>query len=255
MQVTYMLYVDKIITVTKRNANEQAFLKSYTPEQFDRPSVAVDIVILTIKEGKLYALLTERNEYPFKGSWSLIGGFIGIDESLDDAAKRILREKGKLTRVYLEQLYTFGSPKRDPRMRIISVSYYALVEAKKLKESATLRLFEVDVPWQGEKGGKVNLLDEAGKPYKLAFDHSDIIGMTIKRIRGKLEYVPIGFELLPKQFTLRQLQEVHETILDKKLNKDAFRRKILASGLVEATGEYEEGKGFRPAEYYVYQGS
>ena len=241
--------------MTKRTTNERAFLDDYSPEQFDRPSVAVDLVILTIKSGKLYALLTARDEHPFKDTWSLIGGFVGIEESLNDAAKRVLKDKGKLTRVYLEQLYTFGNPKRDPRMRIISVSYYALVEAKKLKESETLKSFEVDVPWQGEKGGKVNLLDEAGKNHKLAFDHSDIIGMTIKRIRGKLAYVPIGFELLPKQFTLRQLQEVHETILDKKLNKDAFRRKILASGLVEATGEYEEGKGFRPAEYYVYQGS
>ncbi len=234
--------------------DEQTFLQTYNPDNFAKPSVAVDVVILTIKEKRLCALLSKRQEHPYKDTWSLIGGFVGIAESLDDAAKRVLAQKGKLEGVYLEQLYTFGEVKRDPRMRIISVTYYALTNIKALKEEEGLKLFEVMVPWQGEAGGKVEILDETRQQKTLAFDHEEILGMAIKRIRGKLEYVPIGFELLPERFTLRELQEVHEIILDKSINKDAFRRKVLASGILEATGDCETGKGFRPAEYYVYKG-
>jgi len=240
--------------MTKSTNNEQAFLKNYDSDAFEKPSVAVDVVILTIKDKKLYALVTKRGEHPFLNQWSLIGGFVAIDESLDDAASRVLKEKGNLKNVFLEQLYTFGETNRDPRMRIISVSYYSLTNIEQLKESDTLKLFEIDVPWQGEVGESINLLDEEGNEHALAFDHQEIIGKTVGRIRGKLEYVPIGFELLPKRFTLRQIQEVHETILGKKLNKDAFRRKILASKTIDATGDFEQGKGFRPAEYYEYVG-
>ena len=235
--------------------DERKFLSNYKPDDFDRPSVTVDIVILSVKEGKLYALLTERTEHPFKNKWSLIGGFVGIAEGLDEAATRVLKQKGNLKDIFLEQLYTFGSPTRDPRMRVISVSYYALSDLGKLVKTDALKLFEVQVPWQGESGGEVDILDDHAHSQELAFDHQEIIGMTVKRIRGKLEYVPIGFELLPKRFTLRQVQEVHETILGKRLNKDSFRRKLLASNTVEATGQFEKGKGFRPAEYYVYKGA
>jgi 8-oxo-dGTP diphosphatase len=240
--------------MTQLNKTEQDFLKTYNPDTFDKPSVTVDVVILTLKDKKLCALLTKRAKHPFKDQWSLPGGFMGLSESLDEAAKRVLEQKGKLKKVYLEQLYTFGSVKRDPRMRIISVSYYALTNASQLLDKDSLKLFKVHIPWQGETGGKVELLDEQNNKHDLAFDHKEIIGMAIKRIRGKLEYVPIGFELLPERFTLRQVQEVHETILGKKLNKDAFRRKLLASKLVQATGDFEQGQGFRPAEYYVYKG-
>ena len=234
--------------------DEQIFLDRYSAEAFAKPSVTVDVVILTIKEKKLCALLSKRQDYPFKDYWSLIGGFVGIAESLDDAAKRVLAEKGNLAGVYLEQLYTFGDVQRDPRMRIISVSYYALTNIDALKESESVKLFEVSVPWEGETGGSVDVLNQEGAKENLAFDHEAILGMAIKRIRGKLEYVPLGFELLPERFTLRELQEVHEIILGKTLNKDAFRRKVLASGALEATGDFETGKGFRPAEYYGYKG-
>lgn len=240
--------------MTNANKNEQDFLKNYNPNAFDKPSLTTDIVILTIKNKKLCALLTKRTEHPYQNQWSLIGGFVNLNESLDQAAKRVLKQKGKLENIYLEQLYTFGAVNRDPRMRIISVSYYALTNASQLKENNTLKLFEIDVPGQGQNSDNVNLLDDTNTVHKLAFDHQEIIGMTVERIRGKLEYVPIGFELLPERFTLRQIQEVHETILSKKLNKDAFRRKLLASKVIEATGDYEQGKGFRPAEYYIYKG-
>lgn len=248
----------------KAKNNEQDFLKSYDSAAFDKPSVAVDVVILTIKDKKLHALLTKRNEHPFLDHWSLIGGFVGMAESIDAAANRVLEHKGNLHEVFLEQLYTFGGVNRDPRMRIISVSYYSLANFEQLSETDVLKLFELNMHQDDEtdksQAGETDLeedltiLDKQGNQQDLAFDHQEIIAKTVSRIRGKLEYVPIGFELLPERFTLRQIQEVHETILGRKLNKDAFRRKILASKTIEATGDFEQGKGFRPAEYYIYVG-
>ncbi len=231
--------------------SEQEFLAQYDSSAFDKPSVAVDVVILTMQGGKLEVLLTQRSEHPFKELWSLPGGFVRMDESLDEAAQRVLNQKGGLEQVYLEQLYTFGSVKRDPRMRILSVAYYALVEYSRASQiGENTAWLEVGVDWAGESGGPAKVCDAVGDDRLLAFDHAEILGTAIKRIRGKLEYVPIGFELLPERFTLRQLQEVHETILAKRVNKDSFRRKMLASGQLEATGELEQGKDFRPAELY-----
>lgn len=224
---------NKINPSGQPNPEERAFLEAYDPGQFDRPSVTVDVVILTLREGGLQVLLVKRAHYPFKGFWSLPGGFVGMEESLDQAAARVLGAKSGLEQVYLEQLYTFGAPGRDPRMRIISVAYYALVEASQV----------------GQLGEGSRFFPLESVP-ELAFDHAEILQMALKRIRGKLEYVPIGFELLPERFTLRQLQEVHETILGRRLNKDSFRRKMLASGMLEATGELEQGTDFRPAELY-----
>jgi 8-oxo-dGTP diphosphatase len=230
--------------------DEQQFLQAYDSSHFEKPSVTTDVVILTVHESSLKVLLVRRTEHPFKDTWSLPGGFVGIKESLDNAASRVLDQKGNLKDVFLEQLYTFGSVKRDPRMRIISVSYYALVEFGSVQENITRGLFEIKVPWKGETGGEVMISDNAKKLHPLAFDHAEIIGTAVKRIRGKLEYAPLGFELLPKRFTLRQLQDIHETILGRSLNKDSFRRKMLASGMLKATGKLEEGKDFRPAELY-----
>ncbi|MGL4612189.1 MAG: NUDIX hydrolase [Trueperaceae bacterium] len=234
---------------------EQEFLRAYDASNFEKPSVTVDTVILTVHDNALKVLLVKRLEHPFKDAWSLPGGFVGMQESLDEAATRVLEQKGQLKNVFLEQLYTFGSVKRDPRMRIISVSYYALVEYTKMIEKENVGLFEVSYD---DKKDAVTVKDPvkkdgAKKTHVLAFDHAEILATAIKRIRGKLEYAPLGFELLPKQFTLRQLQEVHETILDRPLNKDSFRRKVLASGLIKATGKLETGKDFRPAELYEHQ--
>jgi 8-oxo-dGTP diphosphatase len=178
-----------------------------------------------------------------------------MTESLDQAAGRLLAEETGLKEVYLEQLYTFGEPERDPRTRVITVAYYALVAWRKLQPllaEGQSTLMKLDVEWSGETGGPVDLLDDDGLPQPIAFDHANILGMAVKRIRGKLDYVPIGFQLLPTTFTLRQLQDVHETILDRPLNKDSFRRRMLASGLLEATGEREEDVDHRPAELYRF---
>lgn len=231
-------------------AKEQEFLTSYDSRGFEKPSVTVDVVILTIHNNFLKVLLMKRTEHPFKDSWSLLGGFVGMQESLDEGAARVLEQKGQLKGVFLEQLYTFGDVSRDPRMRIISVSYYALVEYARMKENSVLGLFQVNYD---EKKNTVTIKDGTNKTHTPAFDHAEILATAIKRIRGKLEYAPLGFELLPERFTLRQLQEVHETILDKRLNKDSFRRKVLASGMLKATGKLEAGKDFRPAELYIFR--
>lgn len=233
---------------------EQAFLDAYDPDAFERPSVAVDLAILTASGLGLEVALVRRAEHPHRGRWALPGGFVGIDESLDRAAARVLRAKAGLRNVYLEQLYSFGAPGRDPRTRVISVAYYALVDPVQLAHHAggQLQFGRIHVPWEGETGGPVEVRGAKGEALRLAFDHADILGMAVKRIRGKLDYTPIGFQLLPHAFTLRRLQDVHETILGHPLNKDSFRRRMLASGQLEATGERESQVGHRPAELYRF---
>ena len=175
------------------------------------------------------------------------GGFVNLDESLDAAAARVLAAKAGLEGFFLEQLYTFGRPDRDPRTRVITVAYYALVPGERL---AGRDLARIVVPWPGEDGGAVTVESAGGKPLELAFDHAEILGTAVQRLRGKLDYSLIAFQLVPEAFTLRQLQAVHETILGRSLNKDSFRRRQLASGLLEATGEKERQVGYRPAALY-----
>ena len=159
-------------------------------------------------------------------------------------------------RVYVEQLYSFGDPGRDPRTRVITVAYFALVDRDRLpapcEGSGARAVARIIVPWEGETGGPVQIVGNDGSPLALAFDHADILGMAVKRIRGKLDYTPIGFQLLPETFTLRQLQDVHETVWGKPLNKDSFRRRILASGHLEATGDRQVDVEHRPAELYRF---
>jgi 8-oxo-dGTP diphosphatase len=236
---------------------EQQFLAQYDASRFPHPSVAVDVAVLTVADHGLQVLAVQRTEHPALGHWSLPGGFVQLDESLDAAAHRVLAAKAGLQRIFLEQLYTFGEPLRDPRTRVISVAYYALVPASQLPAAAAephgVQLARLHVPWSGERGGPVNLLDGQSQPLPVAFDHADILGLAVKRLRGKLNYAPLGFELLPRKFTLRQLQTIHETILDQRLNKDSFRRRMLATGLLAPTGQYESDVGHRPAELYRFK--
>ncbi len=225
----------------------------------DRPSVAVDVALVTTEGEALFTVVVPREAPPHRGRFALPGTFVHADESLEDAAHRALRDKVGAFRVYLEQLYTFGAPKRDPRERVVTVAYYALVARDRLvlsKGGEPARLAEIEVPWEGETGGPVVCREagekEAGRPLELAFDHADILGMAVKRLRGKLGYSPIGFQLLPERFTLLDLQRVHETISGMPLNKDSFRRKMLASGQLEATGELQQDVGHRPAELYRF---
>ncbi len=230
--------------------DERQFLEQYDPGEFERPSVAVDVVLLTVRDGHLWTLLYRRTEHPALGKWALPGGFVGIEEPLGTAAARLLEAKANVKDVFLEQLYTFGNPARDPRMRIISVAHYALVPAA-LFDGATGREARVHVAWEGEAGGPAPALDDDGAPLDLAFDHPRMLGLAVQRIRGKLTYVPLAFELLPPAFTLLQARRVYEAILGRPLNKDSFRKTLLASGLIEPTGDRSvEGPG-RPAALYT----
>lgn len=252
-----------------RELTEKEFLDAYDPSAFERPSVTVDVALLSVVDGALFTLLLQRTEHPHKGRWSLPGGFVRGDEALDAAARRVLADKGGLEGVFLEQLYTFGDPHRDPRMRVITVAYYALVDRRRFEAASKgegarptagraaprphLAIGRIDVPWEGETGGAVDIrLEPASAPAELAFDHAEILGTAVKRIRGKLDYTPIGFQLLGATFTLLELQRVHETVLGRPLNKDSFRRRMLASGQLESAGEMQRDVDHRPAELYRF---
>lgn len=230
--------------------DEQAYLAAYDASRYARPSVTVDVVLLTVEDGGVRALLTRRTVQPFKHHWSLVGTFLDVDETLDATAARALRAKAGLEDVFVEQLYTFGALGRDPRTRVLSVAYYALVEPARLLAAveacggSLLRLATV-------AGGIA--VDEGGTPLALPFDHAEILATAIRRIRGKLGYSNIGFELLGDTFTLRDLRLVYEAILGHPLNKDSFRRTVLARDVVEPTGDVLTGVGHRPPALYRFR--
>lgn len=248
-----MSVVDKL-TLASEDAE---FLAVYDPARFDRPSLAVDVVVVGVRQRRLCALLVRRGEQPQQGRWALPGGFVGMAEDLEAAARRVLRAKAGLEGLYLEQLYTFGEPGRDPRTRVVSVVYLALTDLARLEDAAQQApedrcLADIRVGWTGEEGGPAKAFGVQGARLALAFDHEDILGLAVKRLRGKLDYAPVGFEFLPPRFTLRQLQDIHEAILGRRLNKDSFRRRILDGGRLRATGAREQNVAYRPAELYGF---
>ena len=232
--------------------SETAFLQSYDPSAFERPSVTVDLVLMSIVDGAPAALLMRRDAHPFLGDWALPGGFVGIGESLDDAAARVLTDKAHMHDAYIEQLYTFGAVDRDPRMRIISVAYFALLPVDRFTAALAGRPDLALAPLTVAEDGTISArLGNATLP--LGFDHGDILAMAVQRLRGKLDYAGIAFALLPDRFTLRALQDVYEAILGTSLNKPAFRRRMLDRGWLVATGERETGTSFRPAELFRFR--
>jgi 8-oxo-dGTP diphosphatase len=239
------------------HTSEAQFLAAYDAGVFPKPSVAVDVVLLTVENGELQTLLIRRAEHPQRHCWQLPGGFVRLDEALDATAARVLEAKAGLRDIFLEQLYTFGAPGRDPRTRIISVAYFALVSPERLRH-VTIGpdecLAAIRVPWTGEAGGIVDLIGASGTQLRIAFDHRAIVGMAVKRLRGKLAYTPVGYELLPARFTLLALQRIHEIINGSTVNKDSFRRRMLASGDLEETNAMQEGVGHRPATLYSVRG-
>jgi 8-oxo-dGTP diphosphatase len=213
---------------------------SYTYDH-PRPAVTVDCVIFGLEEStELKVLLIQRGHDPFKDHWALPGGFVDLGEDLESAALRELEEETSVRNIFIEQLYTFGAPERDPRGRVISIAYYALVNLaehplKASSDAKTVKWFNInDLP-------------------KLAFDHNDIMTVAINRLRAKVRYQPVGFELLPEQFTLTQLQKLYETILgvDQPLNKRNFRTRILKMGVLKEVGK-QEGVAHRPAKLYSF---
>ena len=209
---------------------------AYTYEH-PHPAVTADVVVFTVEAGRLAVVLIRRAEWPHAGKWALPGGFVGIDESLKRAAWRELREETGLNAAYLEQLGAFGRPDRDPRERVITVVYIALVPADRLdlqagSDAKEARLFRVDeLP-------------------ELAFDHAKIISHAIERVRDRLDTAGVAMRLMPESFTLPELQRGCEAVAGRRFDKRNFRKKLDALGLVEATGELRQGGAHRPAKLY-----
>lgn len=208
-------------------------------EDYPRPSVTVDVIIFTLNGGNLQVLLIRRGLPPFEGMWAIPGGFVRIDESIEGAAMRELEEETGVCDVYLEQLYTFGDLGRDPRGRVITVAYFALVPTDAVQ------------PHAGHDASDARWWSVYDLP-SLAFDHADILSYALQRLRYKLEYTAVGFELLPATFTLSELQSAYEIILGEGLDKRNFRRKILSADVIEETGGYRTGEG-RPAKLYRFR--
>ncbi len=267
--------------------SEEEFLKDYDPSDFDLLSLTTDILIFSVSDGvqenyrklnKKYfsVLLIKRDTYPYKDKWCLPGGFIKIDEDIEDAAPRILKEEANIDDIYLEQLYTYGSVNRDPRMRVISTSYMALIDKNRLNKDINKNASWFNVMFLEDKKEinvtldngnetikfkiKKTLKEKTTDRYKyeiiendkLAFDHPLVITSGISRLKNKLEYTDIVFNMMPEYFTLGELQQVYEVILGKKLLDPAFRR-IIKDKVVK-TDKMKTGGGHRPSVLFKYRG-
>ncbi|HAT11738.1 MAG TPA: NUDIX hydrolase [Planctomycetes bacterium] len=206
---------------------------------YARPALTVDCVVFGLDVSDLKVLLIQRDLAPFAGRWALPGGFVRVDETLDEAARRELREEAGLTKVFLEQLCTIGEVQRDPRERVVTVAHYALVrlgdhQVQAATDARNAAWFAVD-----------DLPD-------LAFDHVAIVTTALQRLQGKVRYQPIGFELLPPKFSLSQLQRMYEIILERELDKRNFRKKVLSLGILQDLDEVEQDVAHRAARLYRF---
>ena len=265
----------------EQGLTEEEFLEQYQPGAYKRPSLTVDILVFAVNESRdaLRLLMIRRRNHPYIHCWALPGGFVEIDESLDEAARRELEEETGLRDIYMEQLYTFGEPGRDPRTRVISTAYLALIQENTVAVSAgddaaeagwfTIREQDGEVTLIGDQGdilsyhvsriplfmgGVASIQEIASKKENsgIAFDHEKAIQMGISRLRNKAEYTNVLFGLMPPEFTLPELQKLYETVLGKPLDKANFRKKI--SGYVEATGTKRNQEGTkRSPELYRFR--
>ena len=271
----------------KEYKSEEEFLKDYNPDEFKKLSLTTDILVLSVSsndannyrktdEKKMSVLLVKRDSYPFKDMWCLPGGFVGYDENLDDAPVRILKRETNLDNIFLEQLYTFGNAKRDPRMRIVSTSYMSLIDKNMLNESLNPNASWFDITLYEEKNNLVTVVLDNGvdtlkfsikkvlkekttdrysfeivENKSIAFDHPLVILSGLERLKNKLEYTDIVFNMMPRYFTLGELQKVYEVILGKKLLDPAFRRII--KDKVKKTNKMKTGEGHRPSVLFEYK--
>lgn len=204
--------------------------------------ITVDVVIFTIKKGKLQVLLVQRSKEPFINKWAIPGGFVRLSENLDEAAKRLLYEKSNLKDVYLEQIYTFGDPLRYPNSRVITVAYFALIRSENLvlkfdKSADNIK----EVSWHS-----------VYELPPLAFDHQKIIEYAANRLRADLDHSSTAFQLLPPKFTLTELQNAYEIILNTKLDKRNFRKKMISMNILSELDEYSKTQSKRPARLYSF---
>lgn len=207
--------------------------------KYARPALTVDCVVFGLDKDELKILLIERAQEPFKGTWAIPGGFVDMNETPEEAAVRELHEETGLKDIYLEQLYTFGAVNRDPRERVVSVAHYALVniEGKDIQAASDAK----NAAW-------FSLTDTP----RLAFDHEEILQVALDRLRGKVVYQPIGFELLPPKFPLSQLQRLYEIILEKEIDKRNFRKKILKMDILIELDEIQKDVKHRAARLYSF---
>ena len=268
--------------------NEEEFLKDYDPKQFDQLSMTADIILISVsdieqsnyrKNNKkvMSILLVKRDDYPYKDKWCLPGGFLNPKtETLEECAFRVLKRETNLSNIYLEQLYTYDSIDRDPRTRVVSTSYMALVDKNKLTEMINPNACWFDIVLYEEKNNNVEIMLNNGREtisfkikktlrekttdrYKftvskntsIAFDHPLVILTGLERLKNKLNYTDIVFNMMPKYFTLGELQQVYEVILNKKLLDPAFRRII--ANKVEKTDKMKTGEGHRPSVLFKYK--
>ena len=266
--------------------SEEEFLKDYDPNKFDRLAVTTDILIFSISEeyednyrklsNKHFSvLLVKRDNYPYKDKWCLPGGFIKVDEDIEDAPIRILKNETGISDIYLEQLYTYGGVDRDPRMRVISTSYMALIDKNRLRDKLKDNASWFNITKEEDKNNiyvtldngtdilkytiKKTLKEKTTDRYKftieentsLAFDHPLVITSGMERLKNKASYTDVVFNMMPKYFTLGELQQVYEIILGKKLLDPAFRRII--KDKVEKTDKVKTGGGHRPSVLFTYK--
>lgn len=284
----YTLHGTQAPLKDRNGLTEEQFLASYRPGNYERPSVAADMVIFTVTdaaeenyrklaEKELRILLIQRGSHPYLGCWALPGGFVRPTETTEQAAARELQEETGVSEVYLEQLYTFSQPDRDPRTRVMSCSYMALIDSSRVQVKAgddadQAAWFQASFRQKEQSDRRERweltlshedtflralLEKETGRPFtestilnsgSLAFDHARILAYAFERLRGKLSYTDLALHLMPEHFTLTQLQQVYEVVLDKKLPAAAFRRKI--SPLVTETENFTENEGHRPSRLY-----
>ncbi len=286
--------------INKEGLTQEEFLKNYNPNSYERPSVTVDMLLFTVvdkvvedirklNEKELKILLVKRKDHPYIGQWALPGGFVDINESIEAAAARELKEETNIDNVYMEQLATFGDVNRDPRMRVISTAYMALVPNKNLNPIAGDDA--EDIAWFTISRGK-RITTEEGIAYDLmleckeknilisykiiekysyrgvtkekkilytinnesmsmiAFDHCKIINMALDRLKNKVEYTSIAFNLVDEYFTMADIQSIYEILLNRKFHRMEFMRKI--KKMVIETDKINTEKGHRPAKYYKY---
>jgi 8-oxo-dGTP diphosphatase len=209
--------------------------------KYAKPSVTTDIVIYTIQNNDLKVLLVKRGLAPFKGKWAIPGGFVRINESLEEAAKRELEEETGVRDVYLEQLYSFGYPKRDPRGRVITIAYIALINSEKINLKAATDVSEVQ--WFSMK-----------KIPELAFDHREILDYSLKRLKWKFEYTTVAFSLLSIKFTISDIQRIYEVVFNKKFDKRNFAKKILSLNILKEEGIKKDVSHRPPMLYSLKKG-